>query len=46
VRTLLQALAERVARIELLEAREQVEREAAYERSNGFELLRVRLTAR
>lgn len=44
VRSLLQALAQRVAGITVLDAREQVEREARYHRWNGFETLTVKLT--
>lgn len=46
VRTFLQALVDRVAAIQILAASEHVEREAAYQRINGFENLRVRLVAR
>jgi cytochrome P450 len=46
VRSLLQALADRVASISVLEAREHLEHEARYERSNGFDVLTVRLTPR
>jgi len=46
VRTLLEALARRVARIAVIEAREHVEHEARYERANGYDLLRVAFTAR
>lgn len=46
VRSLLLALTQRVATITVLEAREHVEREARYERPNGFEALTVRFTAR
>jgi cytochrome P450 len=46
VRTLLRALAERVAGITVMDAREHVEREAAYERVNGFESLTVRFSGR
>ena len=46
VRTLLQALIERVARIEVIEARELVEREAKYSRVVGYESLRVRMHGR
>ncbi|MFM9082245.1 MAG: cytochrome P450, partial [Opitutaceae bacterium] len=42
-RTFLQALIERVAGGECLEAGEHVEREAAYQRINGYDSLRVRL---
>ena len=41
VRSLLAALAARVRGITVLEAREHVEHEAAYERANGYDLLRV-----
>lgn len=44
VRTLLQALVERVASINVLDAKPHLEREARYERANGFETLIVRLT--
>jgi cytochrome P450 len=46
VRSLLQALAARVASISILDARVHVEREAAYERRNGYDALTVRFTAR
>lgn len=46
VRTLLQALVDRVATIEVLEAKELVENEAAYRRVVGYESLKVRLSAR
>jgi cytochrome P450 len=46
VRSLLQALADRVAGITVLEAKRLVEREAAYDRPVGFESLTVRLTPR
>lgn len=46
VRSLLQALAARVAMIAILDARVQVEREAAYERRNGYEALTVRFSGR
>jgi cytochrome P450 len=46
VRTLLQALAQRVARITVLEAKRLVEHEAAYERPVGYESLMIRLTSR
>ena len=45
VRSLLLALTRRVAKITVLEANEHIEQEAAYERSNGYESLTVRLTA-
>jgi len=43
VRSLLQRLATRMARIEILEAREKVETEVGYQRTIGYESLRVRL---
>jgi len=46
VRTLLQALVDRVATLAVLAAHENVEREAAYTRVNGFESLTVRFTPR
>lgn len=46
VRTLLQALADRVAKVEVMEAKQHVEHEARYERPNGYDSLTVRLTAR
>jgi len=46
VRSLLQALVQRIAKITVLNAREHIEHEPAYERSNGFDLLTVKLTAR
>jgi cytochrome P450 len=46
MRTLLQALLRRVARITVLDAQAHIEREAAYERSNGFDALTVRFTPR
>ena len=45
VRSLLQALTQRVARITVLEAKEHIEHEAGYERPNGFDSLKVRLAA-
>ena len=44
LRSLLQALTERVGRISVLYAKEHVEHEAAYERSNGYESLTIKLT--
>jgi hypothetical protein len=41
VRSLLGALAARVGRITVLEAREHVEHEARYERANGYDSLTV-----
>jgi cytochrome P450 len=46
VRSLLQALASRVATITVLDAVEHIEREAAYERPVGYESLTVRFTPR
>ncbi len=46
VRTLLQTLIDRVERIDVLAAAPHVEREAAYERTNGFDSLTVRLAPR
>jgi cytochrome P450 len=43
VRTLLQALVARVEVIDILAAHENVEREASYERVNGYESLTVRM---
>lgn len=46
VRTLLQALVDRVAKVEVIDAREHVEHEARYERSNGYDSLTVKFTGR
>ena len=46
VRTFLQALVDRVAAIEIIAAVDHIEREAAYQRINGFDSLTVRLVAR
>jgi cytochrome P450 len=46
VRSLLQALAERVARITVLEAKPLIEHEAVYDRPVGYESLTVQLTPR
>lgn len=46
VRSLLEALIERVAKIEVLEARQHIEHEAKYERANGYDSLTVRLVSR
>jgi cytochrome P450 len=46
VRSLLEALTDRVAEIKVLEAREHIEREARYERWNGFDSLTVAFKAR
>ncbi len=43
VRSLLQALTERVGRVTVLDAQEHVEKEERYQRSNGFESLTVKL---
>ena len=45
LRTLLQKCTERVATLTILEARERVEREAAYERALGYEVLKLKMTA-
>jgi cytochrome P450 len=45
VRTLLEALAARVTRIELLEAREHIEETEKYRRKIGYDSLTVRLTS-
>jgi len=44
VRCLLEALAARVGGIAVLDTKELIEREARYERSNGYESLTVRMT--
>ncbi len=44
VRSLLEALVDRVGDIAVLDAKELIEREARYERSNGYESLTVRMT--
>jgi cytochrome P450 len=44
LRSLLQALTERVGRITVLDAKEHVEHEASYERANGYESLTIKLT--
>ena len=46
VRSLLEALIERVAKIEVLVAKPHIEREAEYERANGYDSLTVKLVAR
>lgn len=46
LRTLLQKCVERVAAIQVLEAKPRVEHEARYERALGYESLTVKLTAR
>ncbi len=46
VRSLLQALVARVAKVTVLEAHEHVEKEARYERSVGYDSLSVKLTGR
>lgn len=44
VRSLLRTLAEEVESISVLEAKEHIEKEARYERANGYESLTVRFT--
>ncbi len=46
VRSLLQALTQRVAKVTVLEAKEHVEHESAYERPNGFDSLTLKLARR
>ncbi len=46
VRSLLEALTERIERITVLEAREHIEHEARYERTNGYDALTVAFQAR
>jgi cytochrome P450 len=46
MRTLLTALTNRVASITILDAKQHIEREARYERPNGFEFLTVKLHPR
>ena len=46
VRSLLVALTERVAKIEVLVAKPHIEREAEYERANGYDSLTVKLVSR
>ncbi len=46
VRSLLEALIERVAKIEVLVAKPHIEREAEYERANGYDSLTVKLVSR
>jgi len=46
LRSLLQTLTARVGKVEVLEAKQRVERESAYERPVGYEFLRVRLEPR
>lgn len=45
VRSVLQALAERVGRIAILEAKVHIENEARYERPNGYDLLTVKVAS-
>jgi cytochrome P450 len=45
VRTLLECCVDKVARVELLDASPHIESEAAYERSVGYDMLRVRLSS-
>ena len=46
VRSLLEALTERVAKIEVLVAKPHIEHEAEYERANGYDSLIVKLVSR
>jgi len=46
VRSLLEALTERVAKIEVLVAKPHIEHEAEYERANGYDSLTVKLVSR
>jgi cytochrome P450 len=46
VRTLMEALAERIDRITIIAAKEHIEREPRYQRKNGYESLEVSFTAR
>jgi len=46
IRTLLQKVCERVASLEVLEAQPKVEREPAYDRQVGYEVLVMKLTGR
>jgi cytochrome P450 len=46
VRSLLQALTQRVATVTVLEAKDHVEHEARYDRTNGYDSLTVKLTPR
>ena len=46
VRSLLEALIERVAKIEVLVAKPHIEHEAEYERANGYDSLTVKLVSR
>ncbi len=46
VRSLLEALTEHVAKIEVLVAKPHIEREAEYERANGYDSLTVKLVSR
>lgn len=46
VRSLLEALTEHVAKIEVLVAKPHIEREAEYERANGYDSLIVKLVSR
>jgi cytochrome P450 len=46
VRSLLQALTRQVARIAVIEAKEHIEHEASYQRSNGFDELTVKFIPR
>ena len=44
VRSLLKAMADRVTGIEILDAKQHVEKEAKYQRPNGYDSLTIRLT--
>jgi cytochrome P450 len=46
MRTLLLALTQIVGRITVLEAKEHIERESSYERSNGFDALTIKFAPR
>jgi len=46
VRSLLEALTQRVDRISVIEAREHIEHEARFQRKNGYDVLRVAIKAR
>ncbi|HLH54683.1 MAG TPA: cytochrome P450 [Verrucomicrobiae bacterium] len=46
VRTLLLALSKRVSKVRIIEAREHIEQEETYRRSNGFDSLKVQLSPR
>jgi cytochrome P450 len=46
VRSLLEALSERVERITVLEAKQHIEHEARYQRANGYDSLTAAFKAR